>query len=112
MEFALVLPLLVLMLFGMIQFGLLFNAYISVNHAAREGARMAAVGTFSASEVKARATPLKPAQIVVVGPLLHTSASLGDYYEVTVSYPYALHIPLWGDRALTVKATAKMRKEN
>ena len=43
-EFALLLPLLVLLLFGFIQLGLAFNARIQATNAAREAARLAAVG--------------------------------------------------------------------
>jgi Flp pilus assembly pilin Flp len=43
-EFALLLPLLVLLLFGFIQFGLAFNTRIQATNAAREAARLAVVG--------------------------------------------------------------------
>lgn len=43
-EFALVLSLLFLLLFGIIQFGIAFNRYQGLQAAAREGARIAAVG--------------------------------------------------------------------
>ena len=43
-EFALLLPLLVLLLFGFIQFGTAFNARIQATNAAREAARLAVVG--------------------------------------------------------------------
>ena len=43
-EFALLLPLLVLLLFGFIQFGLAFNTRIQATNAAREAARQAVVG--------------------------------------------------------------------
>ena len=43
-EFALLLPLLILLLFGFIQFGTAFNARIQATNAAREAARMAIVG--------------------------------------------------------------------
>lgn len=42
-EFALVLPLFVFLLVGLVQFGLVVNAALTVNDAAREGAREAAV---------------------------------------------------------------------
>jgi Flp pilus assembly protein TadG len=42
-EFAIVLPVLLLLVFGIIEFGLLFNRYITVTHAAREGVRVAAL---------------------------------------------------------------------
>ena len=43
-EFALLVPLLLIVVFGIIAFGLLLFAQISATHAAREGARLAAVG--------------------------------------------------------------------
>lgn len=47
-EFALVLPLLLGLLFGIIEFGLLFKDQLSLQQAAREGARTAAVGKLRA----------------------------------------------------------------
>jgi Flp pilus assembly protein TadG len=52
-EFALVLPLLLLLLLGIIQFGALFNGLIVLNAAAREGARVMAVED---DQEKAKAT--------------------------------------------------------
>lgn len=43
-EFALVLPLLLALLFGIIEFGFVFKDQLSLQQAAREGARVAAVG--------------------------------------------------------------------
>jgi hypothetical protein len=42
---ALVLPILVLLVGGIIDFGFLFNAQINLSHAAREGVRVEAIGT-------------------------------------------------------------------
>ena len=42
-EFALVFPLLILVLFGIIEFGAMFNAQLLVTSAARESARVMAV---------------------------------------------------------------------
>ena len=42
-EFALVLPLLAMLLFGVIQFGIVFNNYLDLTDATRAGARKAAV---------------------------------------------------------------------
>jgi len=42
-EFALILPILVVLVFGIFQFGIAYNRYIAITHAAREGARLAAV---------------------------------------------------------------------
>ncbi|MBI4321026.1 MAG: pilus assembly protein [Chloroflexi bacterium] len=43
-EFALVAPILLLLVMGIIDFGRVFNAYLVTTHGAREGARYAAVG--------------------------------------------------------------------
>ena len=45
-EFALVLPIFVMLIFGIFQFGIAFNNWIAITHAAREGARLAAVGHY------------------------------------------------------------------
>ncbi len=43
-EFAIVLPVLVLLVFGIVQFGIAYNRVQGLNAAAREGARLASVG--------------------------------------------------------------------
>jgi Flp pilus assembly protein TadG len=45
LELALVLPVLLLLLGGIIDFGFAFNTQISLTHAAREGVRVEAIGT-------------------------------------------------------------------
>jgi len=42
-EMALVLPILLLIIFGIIEFGRIFNAHLTLTHASREGARAGAV---------------------------------------------------------------------
>ena len=44
-EFAFILPILVLLVGGIIDFGFMFNAQVSLTHAAREGVRVEAIGT-------------------------------------------------------------------
>lgn len=44
-EMAILLPLLMLLLGGIVDFGFMLNAQISLTHAAREGARVEAIGT-------------------------------------------------------------------
>lgn len=54
-EFALVLPVLMVLLFGIVEFGLIFKDVLAINQAAREGARAAAVGS-TTTTISARAT--------------------------------------------------------
>lgn len=95
-EFALVLPLLVLLLFGVIQFGIAFNNYITLTDAVRAGARKGAVSrhisnpaTATTNQVKTAATDLRPAdlQISVTSTWVH-----GEDVTVTASYPYSISL--------------------
>lgn len=47
-EFALVMPILMILIFGIVDFGLAINQYATASNAAREGVRAAALGTRSA----------------------------------------------------------------
>ncbi len=49
-EFALILPVLLILILGMIEFGWLLNGQITLNSAAREGARVGAVVTTNRQE--------------------------------------------------------------
>lgn len=51
-EFALVMPLLLFLVLGIIQFGIILNGYITVTHAVREGARLASVGKIDDARAK------------------------------------------------------------
>jgi Flp pilus assembly protein TadG len=50
-EFALVLPLLLLLIAGIVDFGFLFQHYLVVTNAAREGARIASLPGYSGSTI-------------------------------------------------------------
>jgi hypothetical protein len=66
-EFALVLPLLLLLLFGIIDFGRALNAQITITQAAREGARLAALNLPNVtSRTQAAATGLSGVGVTVV----------------------------------------------
>ena len=54
-EMALTLPLLLLVVFGIIDFGFMFQRYEVVTNAAREGARLGVLPTYTATEAQNRA---------------------------------------------------------
>src|SRR5258708_5310581 len=54
-EFALSFPLLLLVVLGIIDFGLLFQQYEVITNAAREGARVGMASTYSLTDAQARA---------------------------------------------------------
>jgi hypothetical protein len=53
-EFALVFPMLLLVVLGMVDFGFLFQRYEVLTNAAREGARMAVLPGYTTADVQAR----------------------------------------------------------
>jgi Flp pilus assembly protein TadG len=89
-EFALVLPLLILLLFGIIEASWAFAQQNDVRHGAREGARLAAVdfGTVStiANEVCNRMDIVYPSETptVTLTPV-SGSGGVGDTAQITVS---------------------------
>ena len=65
-EFALVLPLLLLLVFGIIDFGRALSAQITLTQAAREGARLTALGQPNVvSRTQAAAVGLSPVAVTV-----------------------------------------------
>ena len=97
-ELAIVLPILCLLLFGIIQFGILYNNYVTVTDAARAGARKAAVSrhgspaTEGCKTARASANTLNQAKltcsVATVGPLDRPGADV----TVTLTYPYSISL--------------------
>lgn len=97
-EFALVLPLLLLLLLGTIEFGRILGTYLMMVNLSREGARAAAVGE-SDTVIEERiysATPLlDPARLSVhIYPL--PPRERGSSVTVEINYTLPLIVPLPG----------------
>jgi Flp pilus assembly protein TadG len=115
-EFALILPVLFLIVFGTIEFGRVYSQFQVFNGAAREGARCAAVKStpFSDCVVQDRidgaASPYVPDEDATVS-VLCTDLTVGD--PVTVSWPqtFDLSIPFWNDVTITKTIEATFRCE-
>src|SRR6201984_2856509 len=96
-EFALVLPVLALILFAVIQFGIVFNNYVTLTDATRAGARKAAVSRDDPNrEADVMAAAQNPASDLdgsklSVSPPSSTWNS-GDDVTVTASYPYSISL--------------------
>jgi len=90
-ELALALPILVVLLLGLLEFGVLLSAYLTVEHGAREGARLGATGAGDQAIVErvvAACPGLDPARLEVVISPPASSRSTGDMLEVTVRFAY------------------------
>ena len=90
-EFALILPILVILVFGIVELGLAFNQYITITHAAREGARD---------------------DIIIGVDSEEDPPSIGDPVWVEITYNFGISIPLVGSWEVPLKNKAIMRLEN
>jgi Flp pilus assembly protein TadG len=95
-EFALALPILALLLFAVIQFGIVFNNYVTLTDATRAGARKAAVGrrlgnpvSATITAVRNSATDLNQSQLNVT--VTSTWQPAADV-NVTATYPYSISL--------------------
>ena len=129
-EFALVLPLLMLVMLGIAEFGFIFQRSEVVTNAAREGARMAVLPGYTAADVDARVrvyltqgrvptTSTNPG-IAVSDVTVPVGAGLAPISakRVTVTYTHTYtflpKIATWFGATYTtvpLKAVAEMRKE-
>lgn len=106
---ALVLPLLLMLIFGIFAFGQAYNNYLAITHAAREGARMAAVGEYDEPTVIDRAYPATPDSISVTYP---NGNVVGESVEVTIVDQFNLEIPFWGQTTIPLTSSVVMRIED
>jgi len=93
-EFALLLPVLLLLLFGIIDFGRALNAQITITQAAREGARLVALNQPNVvSRTQAAAVGLGGVSVTVVTSC-PPNAGPGVNADVKVSYPFTFVTPI------------------
>jgi Flp pilus assembly protein TadG len=118
-EFAIVAPVFVLLVFGMIEFGRMVMVQQLLTNAAREGARLGVIDGTTTADVTARVgTFLQAASIsgqsVAVETLPPEGSDSGDRVSVTVSVAFSqvswLPTPMFlGGRSLS--STTVMRRE-
>jgi Flp pilus assembly protein TadG len=100
-EFALVLPIFLLVVFMIVDFGMGFHAWITVSNASREGARIGVVGADAATiEARVRDTASSLADdddlTVTVTNAVDQGGDPGESLTVQVEYDYDLITPLSG----------------
>ncbi|AEF94051.1 TadE family protein [Desulfotomaculum nigrificans CO-1-SRB] len=119
-ELALILPILIILLMGTIEFGRIFFTYLTVTHASREAARSTVIATgkddaYIRNKVLEAASWLTPADLKVdVTPSSPDNRTSGVPLTVTVSYPVQLYTPVLSNvltNPFTVKAQTTMRIE-
>ncbi len=116
-EFAFVLPILLVLLFGIIQFGIIFNNYVTLTDAARAASRKGAVSR-SASNPKgdcestgyAAGSNLKnPGTDFVL--TCNSPWTIGSDVTVSASYPYDINLLGWVVASGQLNTTMKERVE-
>ncbi len=93
-EMAIVLPLLLLLVFGIIDFGRMLNAQITVTQAAREGARWEALNQDSVEDRVVEAAPgLNPEPDAAVTSSCPATPAINDRAVVEASYAFEYITP-------------------
>lgn len=112
-EMALVLPILLTLVFGIIEFGFVFNAQISLTQATREAVRLGAVGEPSVGAMEDR---LQEAYAAARGgtpvPEAAVACDLGDteqQAQIRARVDYQPLIGWFGGQEIPLRATAVMR---
>lgn len=107
-EFAILAPILVMILLGIMEFGRAYNVQTSLSNAAREGVRAMAINNSQSSArtaAKNAATQLSPA--LADGNITFSAAdcTVGSQMTVTVSYNLSTMTGIAGPFAMTGKGT-------
>ncbi|MDQ6600274.1 TadE/TadG family type IV pilus assembly protein [Bacillus salipaludis] len=114
-EFALILPILVLLLFGIIDFARIFHVYLTMDHAGREAARAASIGkddsTIKSTAVSDASSIGLTADKVGVTP--SGTKTSGSNISITITYPITFLTPVIGNIVgpITLTDTTVMRVE-
>jgi Flp pilus assembly protein TadG len=109
-EFALVVPLVLALVLGLVEVALVARTQLEVVNAAREGAREAAASPDPADAVRAARAALghngSAAQVSVRRPDV-----VGERAEVRVTLSHRIAAPLFGGVAIEISARSAMRVE-
>lgn len=122
-ELALVLPILLLLLLGIAQFGLIFQAQLVIDSAARDGARLGAIGGDDTAirDRVAATSGFDPSTLQITitpqGPPGGPPRAPGSDVMVNVTHPVRIIVPMFesllggSGGTFTVSATSRMRVE-
>ncbi len=116
-EFTMILPLVLLILMGILTFGIMLNTYLTLSHISKEGARMGALGE-SDADIIAKMIDISPALDhtrldIEINPV-QGSRSSGDTVTVSSEYQFQVIVPIIsnivGD-VVSLEAQTSMRVE-
>jgi len=108
-ELALVLPILVLFVFGIIELGRAYNARIELTSAVREGARAVALGGDGVAATRNGAPGLATSRIAVAQTACPANPTPATNATVTATYPFSYAIPFFRSGTWVLSAKGVMR---
>lgn len=107
-EFAILLPVLVMLVFGIVEFGRGYHTRTSLTHAAREAVRVAALDSGDPVQTARDAAPnLNPADMTVV--IAPSPCIPGNPVTVSITYDHDYDVPLVGTGTWTFVEQGVMR---
>lgn len=116
-EFSIIIPLLLLLLLGIAELSMILNSYLSIENAAREGARIGVIGS-SDNAIKNRIINTTPSlnsnNLNIQITPSEDSRSSGDNLTITITYNYHTITPLIGalfKNGILLKTQRSMRVE-
>jgi Flp pilus assembly protein TadG len=116
-EFAIILPLLLLIIMSIIEFGLMLNSYLTVRNVSREGARAGIVGSTNAeieNTIISTSPNLEECKLTINITPPEGSRKSGDTLTVKLTYKYKLIVPIISSllgNEINLKAQTSMRIE-
>lgn len=114
-ELAFVLPILILLLFGIVEFSIAYNRTQALHAAAREGARVASQSYATKADIESRvSSALEPISFatppsITISPSTNQPCNLrnGDPVSVQIVTSEEIDIPLWPGGPMSVTLTGK-----
>lgn len=116
-EFSIMLPIVVLILMGIIEFGLMLNSYLMIENASREGARTGIVGSTD-TDIRSQITVVSPVldsnRLTINITPAESQRKSGDTLTVSVTYSYQMTVPIISNlfsSPIQLRAQTSMRME-
>ncbi|OCA87516.1 hypothetical protein A8F94_06510 [Bacillus sp. FJAT-27225] len=115
-ETALILPIVLMLLFGIVDFGRIFHAYLTLDHAGREAARLASIQKSNddiTAKINSSIAGLESSRLTITISPNETARTSGTDATVTLVYNIDFITPLVASLAspLTLTDTTVMRVE-
>lgn len=116
-EFAIIIPMLLLIIMGIAEFGMMINSYLAIQNAAREGARAGIVGSSNTdirNMIVSISPSLKEKDLTIDITPSETNRKSGQTLTVKLTYKYNPTVPIISgmlSKTVTLRAQTSMRIE-